>query len=535
MTRTGLARALAGLALAGAGLVGLAGLGACSKSTHYLAITVSIPAPVYDAATLTITLSNDGTSRMDSFPLAMLDPKQPTFTVSAPDRTGELAIAIDALDAGSLVIGHGTGSAELTADAVTVTLDPTDFVVNTEFAGDQYPTSDFEASGFQLASDGTSWTVGFADGCPTNACSLFGRQFDANGKPLSTALAASANQFTLSTAPTTFESAVAIATQGTTTLAVWDYYDATDTTGTIHGIACRPIGAGGVALADQKTAIATDEADVVSIAGLASGNFVASWKIIATDDAIHAAILKPDCTPLSPTPIVVATATTSTSEVHRAAVASNHDQILFAWIVDGDLHIRTATSAGVLGSDVTLMPKLATQDIEHVRVVADSTTGFVVVARWAESDLNPGPGKLELYHLDATGKMIGMPALVTDQTASDATDLNDDSFGLAIQPGTDTVLVAWHTCGQQGDGSMCGVFGRYLHADGTPYDAQFVIPTTTEGDQQLPSVVGLTSGFVAVWSDGSSITPDISGKAVRARVLQPPPAAGQPAASSSAR
>jgi hypothetical protein len=69
---------------------------------------------------------------------------------------------------------------------------------------------------------------------------------------------------------------------------------------------------------------------------------------------------------------------------------------------------------------------------------------------------------------------------------------------------------------------MCDVFGRILRATGEPVTDVFAIPTTTAGDQILPSVVGLPDGFAAIWSDASAQPPDVAGTSVRARILYPP-------------
>jgi hypothetical protein len=82
-------------------------------------------------------------------------------------------------------------------------------------------------------------------------------------------------------------------------------------------------------------------------------------------------------------------------------------------------------------------------------------------------------------------------------------------------------LVAWHACAADGDGSLCGVFGQFAQA-GALVGARITIPTTTQGDQQLPSVVALPDSFAAAWLDASGTAPDVAGNAVRARVLYPP-------------
>ena len=61
--------------------------------------------------------------------------------------------------------------------------------------------------------------------------------------------------------------------------------------------------------------------------------------------------------------------------------------------------------------------------------------------------------------------------------------------------------------------------GAVVDATGTIVDPPFEIPTTTDGDQDSPSVTALGSAFAVAWDDASSATPHA---AVRARVIYPP-------------
>jgi hypothetical protein len=499
-------------------LLGLAtALAACTGGGDYVVVTVDARAAVHDARTLSVSLSNGGTTRMDSLTLGA-HPFPVTFSVSAPGRAGDLAIAVDALDEAGLIVGRGSAMTQVTADAAALRLDSADFVVNTDFAADQFPSEDFEATGFQVAAlpDGT-WTAAFRDSCPTSSCTIYARRFDKAGKPVSTAVAAGSNAFPLTTKPTSFASTPAIASSATTTVAVWDAYDVG---GTTTSVACRALDASGQAGAAQ-TALSTEAADVVAVTAMANGNFVASWNATAiapaTGEQIHAAIVKPDCTPLATTPLVVSTLAGFT---HRASVAASGDNVLFAWLVAGDLHVRVMSSAGVfVTSDTVLIPKTALDQIEHARVAGVPGGGFVLAARWAQIAGTTGPGRIELFRITATAGLVGAPTLVTDRSATDFD--NHEAFSIASR--TDgSVLVAWHTCGTLGDGSQCGVFGRILGTAGEPLSDVFGLATTTEGDQKRPSVIGLPDGFVAVWSDASAKPPDVAGQSVRARIVYPP-------------
>ena len=502
--------AVAALAAAAAGLAGLAA-GACASSDGYAVITVDARPAVHDARSLTVSLTNAGTTRMDSLPLRE-QPFPVTFSISAPGRTGDLSIAIDAIDAAGLVVGHGSAATTVEANAAGVMLESTDFVVNTDYAGDQYPSSDFEAVGFQVAAlpDGT-WTTAYRDSCPSSSCSLYARRFDKLGRPVQTQAAAGTNAFPLTVRPTTSASTPAIAAGATTTIAVWDFYDVS---GTATGVACRTLDTGGRAGPDQIS-LATESADVVAVAAVAGDAFVASWTALVSPAAIHAVFIKPDCTAATS----VLTVSTLTGTVHRSSVASAGDRVLFAWITDGSLHTRIASTAGVFSTaDTVLVPATATEQVEHARVVPASGGGFVIAVRWAQKTTADGPGRIELYRVTATGALAGPATLVTDRSGSDFD--NSESFA-AVRRSDGTVLIAWHTCGPLGDDSMCGVFGRTMRDTGEAISNVFTIPTTTLGDQKRPSVAALPDAFVAVWADASAKPPDVAGQSVRARIFYP--------------
>src|SRR6266699_2719680 len=126
-------RALAAVVLVAAG---------CGTD-HYLVVTVDARASVHGAAKLSITATNAGT--MVSNSLALAGHAFPvTFSISAPGRSGELDLSVQAVDDKGLVVGLGSGMTTVDATDAMVKLDPTDFVVNTDIAADQFLTTDFE-------------------------------------------------------------------------------------------------------------------------------------------------------------------------------------------------------------------------------------------------------------------------------------------------------------------------------------------------------------------------------------------------------
>jgi hypothetical protein len=505
-------------AIASLGLLALIG---CASQEDYTIVTVSNRPAVHDAAKLAITLTNAGSMRTDELALEG-KPFPVTFALTAPGRDGDLTIAIEAFDAAGLLVGRGSAATTIASPTAGVMLDTADFVVNTEFAGDQFPSSDFESHGFQVAaaSDGT-WTTAFRDACDT-PCNMFGRRFDAEGRPVETRVAASANQFAFTTTLTGFISTPAIATAGSTTMAVWDFDDPTSTA---TGIACRSIDALGMALPDQRT-LATDAGtDVASITPLSTGNFAVTWNAFISTSVIRTVVARPDCTVFSGSQQTINVGTTS---VHRSAIAASGSpsNIMSAWIADGSVRFRIGDAInGTVVADTLLLAKPASgvEAAEYVRL-APAGNGFAVAVRWA-STTTPGTGRIDLYRTNLMGTIMGPALMVTDKAGADFD--SKQGFGIATRA-DGMVMVVWHGCAENGDGDDCGVFGRAINPDGSFVGPAFVVPTTVKAAQTSPSVAALGDSFVVVWRDLSTDDPDHAGAAVRARIVYPsaPPASG---------
>jgi len=488
--------------------------GACTSSDGYVLVTVDARPAVHDAKSLSVTLANGGTMRTDSLDLKN-QPFPVTFSVSAPGRTGDLAISVDATDGNGLVVGHGSAATTTAASKASVELDPADFVVNTDYAGDQFPTDDPLSAGFQLAAlpDGT-WTAVFRDSCMQNACNVFARRFSADGKPVAAQAAAGTNAFVVTARPSDAFTEPAVASSQAATVAMWDFTDPAPANTT--GVACRTLNSAGGLGGDQTTVSSDFVLDAPTVAALPSGDFVASWSGLpagTTASVINVshAIVKSDCTVPGKVQAIPTTAPFTISN----AVATSDDHVLFTWVDGGALHANTTSSTSALTpADIVLVPQTATDQVAHTRLAAVPGGGFSLAVRWLPRAGATSSGKIELYQVSPAGALVGMPALVTDQSGSD-----DEGFGFASRP-DGTVLIAWHTCNMSGD--ACTLSGRIMKATGEPVTDAFTIPTTTGGSQKRPSVIGLPDAFAVVWSDTSGQKPDTAGQAVRARIVYPP-------------
>src|SRR3569623_132407 len=246
----------------------------------------------------------------------------------------------------------------------------------------------------------------------------------------------------------------AVAGSAANILAFWDYYD---TAGAGHGVACRALDPSGNLTAGQLS-VSTDAADTVAATQLSNNNIAVTWQVSSPSYAIHSVIVKPDCTALSNVVGISATVGADGLSPHRAHVAGTGNFVLYAWIQDGDVHVRTSTLSGsVFGNDITLIPKTATMDVEALRVFPMGG-GFGLAARWITTTANGGPGKIELFQVSTAGQLVGAAQLVTDQSLSDFF-----SGQQAISAGTNgqgLTLIAWHVCDASASTGSCDLCGR---------------------------------------------------------------------------
>jgi Ca2+-binding RTX toxin-like protein len=95
------------------------------------------------------------------------------------------------------------------------------------------------------------------------------------------------------------------------------------------------------------------------------------------------------------------------------------------------------------------------------------------------------------------------------QVTPSVTDLEDGGF-----------VVVWQALSDLRDGDYA-ILGQAYNADGTRRGQEFVVNSTTEGDQTRPSVTALSDGgYVVAWTDDSSTGGDTSRDAVRGQAYE---------------
>jgi hypothetical protein len=490
------------------------GIAACGDS--YVVVTVNARPGIDGVAQLAVATSNAGTMQTDTLELGSHQ-FPVTFSIATSGRSGELDVALQAFGSDGTLLAVGSGSADAGSD-FAVTLDPSDFVVNTDFTTDQFLTTDYETKGFQVAAtDGGPWTVSFRTTC-TNACQIFARMFDPSGEPLKTEVASSTNAFPLTTTATDDQTFPAVAAANASTLDVWDFTSGSGA----RGIACRGIDASGALTTQDQVTLSTDLADTVTIAPLSTGDFAVTWQTTSPGLAIRTVIAQPDCTPVGG--VVTASTTVGTMEgPHRASVADNGASVLYTWITDGAVHARAATpTGGFSGADSVLFPAPTGYTIEQARVAAMGA-GFGVAVRLVTAAGTAG-GMIQLLLTNAAGQLLpGMPVTISTQTGADFS-VGAQGFSIATRSDGAT-LIAWQQCDDGSPGPCTGhmdVYGALVRDTGALVGTPFEIPTTTTGDQDSPAVAALDGAFAVAWNDSSKTAPDTTSLAVRARVIYPP-------------
>ena len=140
------------------------------------------------------------------------------------------------------------------------------------------------------------------------------------------------------------------------------------------------------------------------------------------------------------------------------------------------------------------------------------------VATWADNSSTGGDtsnSAIRAQVFNANGTKSGGEFLVNTTTSgfqSDAsiTTLADGRF-----------VVAWRDSSQSaGDTSVAAIRAQVFNANGTKSGGEFLVNTTTFGDQLDPSITALADGrFVAAWTDKSASGGDTSHWAIRAQVF----------------
>jgi cysteine-rich repeat protein len=217
----------------------------------------------------------------------------------------------------------------------------------------------------------------------------------------------------------------------------------------------------------------------------------------------------------------------------RVAASVNGTGYLVVWTDLGSAEPDTSPSSirgrlldptgGTLQADFVI--NTTTEAVQELPAVAALPAGGYVVV-WRDDSragADQSVSAIRLQRLSDSGELVG--AEVEVNTTRPLAQSNP-----AVAAAADgTVLVVWDDTSQAApDSSGLAIRGRRLDQDGTFLDPMnFIVNTTTSGNQVRPDVAALAGGdFIVVWHDGSLAPTDVG--EIRARRI---PATGDPTTS----
>jgi hypothetical protein len=149
--------------------------------------------------------------------------------------------------------------------------------------------------------------------------------------------------------------------------------------------------------------------------------------------------------------------------------------------------------------------------------VASYPDGSYVMA-WADTSGSGGDfsnAQIRAQRFNADGSRAGAEFRVN--TTIDG----DQNKPLVSVLANGNFVIAWQDAsGEGGDASGLSVKAQMYHADGTKVGGEFLVNTTTQGDQNAASIAALANGgFVVSWVDTSGLGGDGSGSSIKAQMF----------------
>ncbi len=274
-----------------------------------------------------------------------------------------------------------------------------------------------------------------------------------------------------------------------------------------------------------------------SITPLANGGFAVVWVDQSQSggdtsfSGIRGRVFNADGTPVTTTDFLVNTVTTD-RQVEPVIAALPNGGFVVVWednSQSGGDSSEEAIRGRVFNADGTpvnttdFLINTATFTSQFQPVITALPGGGFVVA-WTDTSGSVG----DTFGFAVRGRVFnadGTPVNTTDFVINTATANNQSEPVIEALSGGGFV-VAWTDLSETGgDTSLGAIRGRLFDANGNPLSVNgstddFLINTTTEGNQVAPKITALTNGgFAVIWDDFSLSGADTSGQAIRGRVF----------------
>ncbi len=209
-----------------------------------------------------------------------------------------------------------------------------------------------------------------------------------------------------------------------------------------------------------------------------------------------------------------ANVTTTNDQVigNRAIATAANGDFMIAWSSTGQdgsvrgIYARRYNADGTAQTGEILVNQ-ATNDDQYEPAVAMDALGNATIT-WTSLNQDGSAGGIYARCFDTNGTAKGNEFRVNSTTAGSQTSpsIASDTYG--------NFLITWTSSGQEGSG--LGVYGQRYSLLGTTLGTEFLVNTTTTGDQTSSSVVmsRLTSEFVVTWQSSAQ---DGSGQGIYAQ------------------
>ena len=320
---------------------------------------------------------------------------------------------------------------------------------------------------------------------------IYAQRFDATG-----AKAGAEFQVNSTTANNQVYSSVAMATNGNF-LVTWT---STPDAGGDTGVYAQLYNAAGTAIGGQLlvNTTTTGRQQWSSAAFDDSGNSLVTWASAAQDGSgygIYAQRFNATGSMLGGEFQV--NTTTASDQLYPSVAMAANGNFVETWTSaaqDGSgtgIYAQRFDAAGTkLGAEFRVNATTANDQL-YSRVATDASGNFVIV--WQSASQDGGSTGVYAQRYDAAGTALGANSKVNTTTA------NDQSFpNIAMAP-TGEFVVAWASSGQDGNG--WGIYAQNYDASGSAVGSEYLVNTTTAGDQLYPSLAMPSARSVIVaWS-----------------------------------
>ena len=255
------------------------------------------------------------------------------------------------------------------------------------------------------------------------------------------------------------------------------------------------------------------------VQALASGGFVVSWTdgsfaADGTGTAVKAQLFGADGSALGAEFVVNTSSSAGQEQPSVTDLASGG--FVISWTDNGS-SIRAQmfdADGDKLGGEFFVSTTSSGQFTSDIAGLADG--GFVVAWLVNSASISDGSGMaVKLQRFDAAGNKLG------GEIFANTTSAGDQNEATIVGLPNGGFVVTWtDRSGQGGDSAGSSIKAQLFDAAGVKLGGEFLVNTATAANQTQPAIAVLASGqFVISWTDASRVGGDISGSAVKAQIF----------------